>query len=289
MKRMTTNPSSPWISPEEPLTLRTSLVKTYLRCPAQCLFRYFKGLVVLPRSVITMGICTHEAAEHANKYKRDKGKEEKVSVLQDVFHESWKDKSKHTEFDPDEDPNELEGEGVKKIIPTYHEKIYKKVEPLHVEERFEIQIDPYLTVTGAIDLVETDHMIRDLKTKGRAPAWDEPAKSFQGKSYLSGYFSKFKKEPEGFVLDCLIRKKEPEVISTRPVPYSTGGHKEFMATCQMVAQSIRWGHFFPKREGNFFCNKKHCGYWDICKKGQWANLTPYTKVFNANSRKGKVS
>ena len=38
-----------------------------------------------------------------------------------------------------------------------------------------------------------------------------------------------------------------------------------------------------------FCNKKHCGYWDICRKGDWANLLPYTKVFNANSRKGKVS
>lgn len=286
MKRMTTNSlSSSWISPEEFLSLRTSLVKTYLRCPAQCLFRYFKGLVVLPKSFITMGTCTHVTAEHANKYKKAKGKEEKVSTLQDVFHESWKEKSKNTQFTKEEKPADLEHEGVKKLIPTYHEKIYKRVEPLYVEESFKLDIDDHLRITGTLDLVETDNMIRDLKTKGRSPQWDEAIKSFQGKSYRSGFKAKFGKAPEGFILDCLVRTQEPKVVTTKPVAYKDSDHLEFIETCKQVASCIRQGIFYPKREGNYFCSPTSCGYWGICTKGEWRKLVPYTQIYGGNQAK----
>lgn len=282
MKKRMTSKSSSWVPEGEVLTLRTSLLKTYLKCPAQAYFRYFKGLIVLPRSYTTMGTCTHLAAEHANKYKREKGKEAKLSVLQDVFHESWKEKAKATQFTKDEDPNDFDKEGVKKLIPTYHEKIHKRIEPLYVEEPFQIQIDSTLIVTGTIDLVETDNMIRDLKTKQRAPKWDEALKSFQGRSYRAGYKTKFKKEPEGFILDCLIRNREPEVITTKPVPYTDKDYQEFLVTVKQIATCIRLGIFYPQRENNYFCSPNSCGYWALCQRGEWRTILPYTQVHNRN-------
>lgn len=288
-KMTRTKESSPstsdlWIPMSEPLRIRTSLLRSYMNDPAACYFRYFKGLVVQPKSYTTMGSCTHEAAEHGNRTKLKKGKDEKLSVLQDVFHESWKARSKNTQFTKDEDPNELETEGVKRVVPLYHERIHKKIEPLHVEEPFEIPV-PELNavITGTMDLVEEDHLIRDLKTKQRTPRWDEAIKSFQGKSYLAGYKAKFKKDPAGFMLDCIVRKKEPEVISTKPVKYDPIRTDEFMETSKRIIMNIRRGIFFPRREGNFFCSKDHCGFYDICHKGSWMKMTPFTRVYGENT------
>ncbi len=273
----------PWINPSEHIRVRTSLIKSYMNDPAACLFRYFKGLVVQPKGYSLMGTCTHLAAEHGNRYKLKTGKESKVSVLQDVFFESWSKRKKYASFAEDEDPKDMEREGVKKIVPIYHEKIYKVIEPAYVEEPFEIEV-PELnaTITGTMDLVETDHMIRDLKTKKRTPRWDEVIKSFQGKSYLAGYKTRFKKDPAGFMLDCIVRKKDPEVITTRPVKYKPFQHLEFLHTAKIVIRNIRLGIFFPKRDGNFFCNTKFCGYYDICHKGEWMKLPPFTKIYGGN-------
>lgn len=272
-----------WIPMSEHLVIRTSLLRSYMNDPAACLFRYFKGLVVQPKSYTTMGRCTHEAAEHGNRAKLKKGKDEKLSVLQDVFNERWKEQVKQTVFAEDEDPEEIHSEGIKKIVPAFHQEIYKKLEPLYVEEPFELEI-PELnaTVTGTIDLVEKDHMIRDLKTKKRTPRWDEAIKSFQGRSYMIGYKTKFKKEPSGFMLDCIIRKKEPEVISTKPVKYTQLRTDEYLETTKAIIRNLRMGIFFPKREGNFFCSEKFCGFHEICHKGSWMQRIPFTRIYGSN-------
>lgn len=272
-----------YISREEVLTLRTSLLKMFLRCPAQCFFRYFKGLVVLPRSFATLGSSTHTTAEHANKYKLKKGRDEKLSVLQDVFFDDFKKRKKTTWWLKSEKPEDFEKEGIYRIVPAYRKEVATIVEPLYVEEPFLIDIpDRKLQITGTMDLVEKDHTIRDLKTKKRSPQWDEAIKSFQGKSYRAGYMYKFHKDPKGFVLDCIVRKKEIEVMTTKLVKPSEKDYNEFRETAIMVGECIRKGLFYPRREGNYFCSPHACGYWDICTKGAWRNAGVFTKVFGSN-------
>jgi len=278
-----TNPKSSYVPEREVLYLRTSLLKTYLRCPAQCLFRYFKGLVVLPRSFATLGSSTHKTAEYANQYKVRKGRDTKLSVLQDVFYEDFKDRKKKTWWLKSEDPNDFEKEGIKQIIPAYHEGIAKVVEPLYVEESFKIEFpEKKVVTTGTLDLVETNRMIRDLKTKKRKPQWDEAIKSFQGKSYRAGFREKFKKEPKGFVLDCIVRQKKAAVITTKPVKFTTKDDEEFRSVVGMIVDNIRQGIFYPRREGNYFCSPNSCGFWGICVKGAWRNPGVFTKVFGSN-------
>lgn len=273
----------PWIPDSEHLYLRTSLIRSYLNDPAACLFRYFKGLVVKPKGYTTLGTCTHLAAEHVNKYKLEKGKDSKLSVMQDIFYESWKERKKNTVFQEDEDPKLIEKEGINRVVPLYYERVHKKIEPLYIEEPFEIHFpDLNATVTGTMDLVERDHLIRDLKTKKRAPRWDEAIKSFQGRSYMAGYKVKFKKDPSGFLLDCIVRKNGAEYIPTKPVKYSDLRTEEYMHTCRRVIMNIRAGIFYPKRDGNHFCSQKWCGFYEICHKGQWMKLPPFTRVYGSN-------
>jgi len=281
--RTTKTKSSWWVSPGELLILRTSLIKTYLRCPAQCYFRYFKGLIVLPRSYATMGSCTHEVAQYSNEHKLQRGKTPKLSVLQDVFHEGFKKKRNTTWWTKDEKPEKLELEGTDGIVPVYREKIGVVVEPKHVEESFELFIpEVNVKITGTLDLVEVNDMIRDLKTKSRSPNWMEAIKSFQGKSYTVGYKAKYNQKPKGFILDYIVRKKVPEVSSSKPVKPTELDSLEFLQTARDVAMGIRKGCFYPRREMNYFCSPNSCGFWNICVKGAWRDHMPYTKVFGAN-------
>ena len=238
---------------------------------------------MLPRSFLTMGSSTHTTAEYSNKYKLKKGRDSKLSVLQDVFYEDFKERRKRTWWLKSEDPNDFETEGIKKIIPTYHEEVAKVVEPLYVEESFKIEFpEKKVITTGTFDLIETDKMIRDLKTKQRKPQWDEAIKSFQGKSYRSGFKEKFKKEPKGFMLDCIVRQKKMQVVTTKPVKYSGKDDEEFRSTVGMIVDSIRQGLFYPRREGNYFCSPNSCGFWNLCVRGDWRNPGVFTKVFGGN-------
>ena len=233
--------------------------------------------------MLTFGSCVHASAEYGNKYKLNKGRDAKLSVMQDVFHEEFKQRVKRTAWNKSEKPEKIESEGIKRVVPLYHEKIHKVIEPALVEEPCRIELpDDKLIVTGSIDLAETDDQIRDLKNKGRSPSWDEAIKSFQGKSYKSLFYSKFKKEPKGFVLDCTVRKQVPELVTTKNVPFSKKEDLEFKETCRQVVRGIRAGLFYPRREMNYFCSPNSCGYWDICAKGAWRDPGVFTKVFGSN-------
>jgi hypothetical protein len=195
-----------YISAKEPLVLRTSLIKAYLKCPAFAFFRYFKGLVIMPRSYLTLGGCFHSAAEHHYKYKVKKGKNEKLSVLQDVFHEEFKKKSPITQWLKTEKPDEFEREGVKEMLPAYYQERATILEPKYVEEGFAIQMpEANVTLTGQIDLVLQGDEIRDHKTRQRKANWMEAIKSLQGLSYSAGYQVKFKKKPKSFKLDYILQ------------------------------------------------------------------------------------
>lgn len=282
MRKGTKSPG-PYVPVGEVLFLRTSLIKTYLRCPAQCFFRYFKGLVMLPRSYATFGTCTHKTAEYTNAYKKKRKKEPKLSVMQDVFHEEFKVRRKKTWWTKEEKPEKIELEGTKKVVPIYREKIAKKVKPKLVEHPFRLELPKVKAVlTGTIDLVEEDNLIRDLKTKSRIPNWTEVLKSFQGKSYITGHWKALGTKPKGFGLDCIVRTKEPKVVPCKPVKATTEIVNECIDTTTRIVESIRRGEFYPRREGNMFCSPTSCGFWSICTKGQWRNLGVFEKVFGSN-------
>jgi hypothetical protein len=230
-----------------------------------------------------MGSCTHEVAEYSNQHKLQRGKTPKLSVLQDVFHEKFKWRRHQTTWLQTEKPNKFEIEGTQGIVPVYREKIGVVVEPKYVEEQFQLELPDFnVTITGTLDLVEQDDLIRDLKTKSRSPNWMEAIKSFQGKSYRAGYEAKFKQKPRGFILDYIVRKKIPEVSSSKLVKTTDIDTKEFLGIAKDVTIGIRKGCFSPRREGNYFCSPNTCGFWNICIKGAWRNPTPFTKVFGAN-------
>ena len=278
--------SSRYIPDSEVLYLRTSLLKAYLRCPAQCFFRYFKGLVILPRSYLMMGSCFHKTVEHHYKYKKQKGKNEKLSTLQDIFHEEFKASRPRTQWLKSEKPDDFDTEGTKLIVPTYYKERAVKLEPKYVEEGFKLfipEVNAY--VTGTLDLILTDDSIRDHKTRSRRPNWMDAMKSFQGLSYTAGHVEKFGEFPKDFKLDYILRgKHSTEIELSKPVKHTKSDIEGFKILVARVVRSMRRGEFYPHCEGNFLCSPNMCGFWYICqKKGQWKDLGVFTQVFGKNS------
>lgn len=272
------------IPPEKHIVLRTSYLKMWLRCPAQAMFRYHKGIVTPNKSYTTFGTCMHSSAEHQNKYKLKKGRDSKLSVLQDVFNETWKEKAKNTHFTKEEDQDEIKQFGIKKCLPVYYHQLATKLEPTHVEEPFSIEFpEVNATITGTIDLVVKGNIIRDLKNVSKMKNWLEVIKSMQAVSYTLGYESTFGKQPKGFVLDFLLKKKEqPELKHSdlRQVqPHET---QEFVQLVYKIVTMIRRGFFFPKRENNHLCSPAMCGYWHICTKGAWMESPQNHRLFMGN-------
>lgn len=273
-----------FVPPEKHLTLRTSFFKMYLRCPAQAKFRYFDGKIIPPGGAATFGTCLHKSAEHQNRYKLEKGKDVKLSIVQDVFNEEFKNLRKHTKWTLKENPDKVLLEGVKSCVPVYHERA-KLFEPKYIEEPVQIPFpEVNATVTGSIDLVEGKYLIRDLKTRKRAPNWLDPIKSLQKVVYTMGFKEKFKKMPKGFVLDSLVRKAEPEFL-TSEIQFVDDKELELCRqTIIRIIKSVRLGMFYPKEDNNMFCSPNMCGYWTICHKGEWMSLPKHGKTYMANYR-----
>jgi hypothetical protein len=204
-------------------------------------------------------------------------------VAQDVFNEEFKLRRKSTQWTKDEDPNKILTEGIKSCVPVYHERA-QRFEPLYIEERIKVEFPEVNgTITGTIDLVTKNHLIRDLKTRRRAPNWLDPIKSMQKTVYTIGYMEKFKKKPKAFVLDSLIRKANPEFLTSDPQIVTDEQILQWRRLIVKVITSIRMGLFFPKEEGNMFCSPNMCGYWDICHKGDWMKLPSHGKTFMENT------
>ena len=273
-----------FIPPSEELVLRTSLIRTFLRCPAQALFRYFKGLIVLPNSMLTFGSCGHKTAEYQNRYKHKKGRDAKLSTLQDVFHEEFKGRRKKTKWLKGENQNKLEVYGTDLVVPVYYRDLAKKTEPLKVEEPFKLRLKKFnLVVTGTIDLVTTKRTITDYKFKKRAPRWNDGMNSTQGKTYQLGYDATFKRPSAGFALEGIVKKAAPETFKLKPYKMSSREEELFTEKIGQIAMQMRMGLFYPCGEGNYFCSKNWCGFWEICHKGAWRQLPVESRMFNMNT------
>lgn len=273
-----------FVPPEEHLVLRTSFFKMFLRCPAQAKFRYFDGKIMPPGGAATFGTCVHKSAEHQNRYKLKKGRDIKLSVVQDVFNEEFKLLRKHTKWTQKDNVNKILTHGVDKCVPVYHERA-KRFEPLFIEEPIKIVIpEANCTVTGTIDLVEGRNLIRDLKTRGKAPNWLDPIKSLQKVTYTWGFKERFKKNPKGFVLDSLVRKATPEFITSDLMLVDDTDIEKCKQMIIRIVHQVRLGNFYPREEGNMLCSPHMCGYWDICHKGKWMQLPKHGKTFMGNYR-----
>lgn len=266
----------PYLSPTQ--------VGMYLKCPRQYHYRYVLGKRSPPSGAIAVGSCWHGAVETNYKHKLTHDNEDMpVDDVEAVFSDAWDEavkdgmsrsrKPKKGEKEIRDEISWVDGEkagtlkdmGIK-VTRLHRLEVAPDVKPKLIEHQFRVNLGddfPY-DLLGYIDLVEEGDVIRDTKSKGRAPPQADVDKDLQLTSYsLARRIETGKVEPH-IVLDVVVKKRVPECIQIH-TRRTNDQLRWYLRLVEEVAMSIKAGNFPPNPTG-WWCSEKWCGYWNPCMK-----------------------
>lgn len=238
----------------------------YLRCPRQYEFRYIQGLRRPPSGALVLGSSWHKAIERNYRQKVQTEIDLPLEDVQDCFSDAFDQAfTEDVELDEGEDKGQLKDTGV--LITTEHHKlIAPKVQPLFVEQEFNLDLGagfPF-TLKGFWDVIERDGTIADNKSYSKTPSQSDLDKDIQFSAYATAYRAIHQKIEPGLRMDCVVKTKVPKAVQLH-TKRSNDDCRWFLGLVEKVAQAIQSGTFFPNPSSHL-CSPKWCGYWSQCRK-----------------------
>jgi putative RecB family exonuclease len=241
--------------------LSVSQLKMYLRCPLQYKFRYIDGLIIPPRSELTLGKSIHGTLEENYRQKIKTEIDLPLEYITDLFSDRWEKAVVDTIFEEDEKPGRVKDDGIA-LLKTYHTVVAPKVQPIEVERGFNLPIDDQnYTLKGYIDLIDRDNLIVDHKTTKRSMRQDMIDSDLQLTTYSLAYRELVGKKEKGLRFDVMVRTKEPKIQQIETYRRQEDIDR-LMKLFRRVNKAIESGIFYPNE--NFMCPS--CGYRELCKK-----------------------
>lgn len=246
--------------------LSASSIGTYLRCPMQWYFRYVEGKKIPPSGSMYLGGRWHKMIEFNYLQKIYSRTDEKINKLKEVFvdffDKGFKEMDVHLE-NGDKEKGELKDTGVG-ITTVYALKIAPKVQPVHVEKQFLIEVPGCKKkVIGFWDVISEDESVRDNKSKSKTPNQNDVDNDNQLSVYSLAYRQVFKKRERALTLDCAITTNNPgaAILETKR---TNNDIEDITRVIQGVELATRTGIFYPKSDG-WHCSPKWCGFYPLCK------------------------
>jgi hypothetical protein len=265
---MERNPVSETMSNQkaEKRYLSFTQIAMFLRCPRQYEFRYIQGLKRPPSGALVLGKSWHSAVELNYRQKIQSGTDLPITDVTDCFSDTFdRAFTEEVELNEGEDKGQLKDMGIE-ITSLHHAAIAPKVQPLLVEQEFNLDLGPDFpyTLKGIWDVIERDGVIADNKSFSKIPTQSDLNKDIQLTAYATAYRAIYQKIEPGLRLDCVIKNKAPKAIRLH-TKRSNDDCRWFLGLIEKVAQAIERGVFFPNPSSHL-CNPRWCGYWDRCKK-----------------------
>jgi len=244
---------------------------TYERCPVQWEFRYAKGLKYPPGIALIRGKSVHVARDKSLAHKlATEGEllpaEEIEAVARDEVVAGF---SGEVAIDEDMTFEQAKGDTIDAAVRLSrldYNEFHIPIMPLAVEEKITVEI-PGLgrDILGILDLVDTDHDVRDCKTSAKTPNKDAADTSEQLSTYALLHRARWGELPRKVRLDGLVDLKSgPKAVSLE----STRTMEEMDALLERyyaVIQAIDKGVFPPCSRGNWCCSDRWCGFYNICR------------------------
>ena len=254
-------------------SIHQSSLGMLLRCGEQFRRRYLEGEVIPPSVAAGRGTGVH-AANKANLMQKIKTKIDlPLADLQDATRDGFVHSFKNGVFIPKEDlssKNKLLNEGLEDALrctKVYQEKVAPSINPIGVEERFDIDIGLPLTLAGIMDYQEKP-IVGDLKTTkmkwpdGRIDTEIQP-------TFYSFVHEKEKGIKPTFVYHILIARRgktgptSEELQEQRLIP-TEKHYNALMAKLMLFCQILQKGVFAPASPSMYFCSPRWCGYHATC-------------------------
>lgn len=245
----------------EPVVLSGSSLATFFRCGQQWYYAYVMAIVSPPTVRQALGLSVHSAVERNMTQKVWSGTDISEEEALDTFSTEWDAMSPELEDDPKETKDEAKDSGAQ-IVRMHHKHVAPTIQPLLVEEpvAFDLNNVPY---SGTIDLVDSEHRVRDWKTAKQRPHPSYYVNQMTG--YAIGYRQKTGEVESDVVLDFHVRTKVPTYV-----PISSGGPisdsaiSNFAGQVELAYRSINEGRFLPNGAWSTPPVCSWCGYKNIC-------------------------
>jgi len=244
--------------------LSHSQINMFLRCPKQYEYRYLENIIAPPSGMIVLGKSGHKTLAYNFTQKIETCEDLKDSEIADYFAEEFDRAVEEEEpvFD-EEDKGEIKDKGVK-ILKKYRNEYAKEIQPVAVEQEFNIEFENVeYTFKGFIDLITDKNQVRDHKFAKRTPNQNDINEDLQATIYYLGYKILYGTEPQGFEFDYLIAKKEPE-IKLFPTTRDDEDINEYLELVGNITYAIKSGIFYKNTQG-WQCSPKYCGYYGMCR------------------------
>ena len=245
------------------MRLSVTKISNYLDCPRKYWYTYEMKVETKKSEGYYFGSAVHEGLE--NHYT---GKDPMQGVANSLFGKKTKitDEAKEGV-----DPYKLHSEA-KRIFEIYPKKA-TKFQPLFVEHWFDVPlINPDTkeelpaNFVGKIDLITVDGNIIDHKTAtGFSNGFFDDDNEFQASGYVYAYLQMFKKMPNSFIFNTIIREntKRGIAIDLKTLYPTMEDVFKFFNVCKSTIKAIE------NKETSDHVNTRHCRYCpfkDICPK-----------------------
>lgn len=261
---------NPWLS--------ASQIAMFLRCPRQWAFRYIEGRRVPPSGAMKQSGVFHTTAEENYRQKIDSGMDlpegDLTEMYADTFEREWQ--REEVVLDPGQTKGGLKDQGVD-IVREYRAAVAPHVQPVQVEEKFDIALgkDDYgFRLTGRIDVVDQNNLIRDNKAMGKTPTQLDVDKDTQLSTYALARRLQTQQQARvfdplakgtveaGLRLDVVVKTQRPKavVLQTQRTREALAMHLNRIGN---IAKAIR-ADAFPTNPNGWHCQPRFCGYWNLC-------------------------
>ena len=237
--------------------LSPSQVRCLMDCSARWYYKYALGIEEPKNGNLAIGIAVHDAIAFHFAGKIDIGEDPPIGEALSHYAQAWEAISEETEFRDDENPAELEAQGLK-LTEKYLREAAPRIQPAAVE------VDVFGTiggvrVQGKLDVIEQNGTVRDIKTSSRKSDSVSNEQRFQ----LATYVPLAKGSTGKVVIDQLVKTKTPQLVQLNHSVTAA----DIAATEQMYphAQAVMRGQLYmPNRTSNL-CSRRNCAYWRMCQ------------------------
>ncbi|TDA25887.1 MAG: hypothetical protein DSO01_06680 [Archaeoglobi archaeon] len=252
--------------------IHQSQLNMLFRCGVQYEFRYIKGLKIPPRASLIIGSGVHKGAEHSFRKKWLEKKLPPLDEVQDIARDEVVARIEQEGILIDNGNKSLKEvkaecvDSATKLAGFHRQTLAEQITPkIPPEREFKVKLSELnWTLAGRIDLLDTDGVLRDLKTASKSPSDQEVKSSLQLTAYALPLHLESKESEIRVALDTLVNLKAGPKLVQQADTRTPEDFNRLLKRIAIAIRSIESGNFMPAYPGSWWCSKEWCGYWDLC-------------------------
>jgi len=268
--------------------LSWSRENTFWNCGQQFAYIYGEGLRLPPGVALIRGRVTADAVEADLVHKLETKKLLELDQVLQVASDGVADAFKgEIAIDGDYEDMKLSEakavctQEVQALTREYHEKIAPQINPTGIELKVEATWPNLIPIpyVGVIDVVDSGVMVRDAKTKRKAPSANDAHESDQLTVYYGLFQTLTGKPPEKLALDFVWRTPAQKKVDSRTLvtERTNEDFNQKLGRSARMIEGVEREVFLPAPRDSWKCSEKWCGFWkDHCPYGRRGRTAPTT-------------